>query len=94
MDAFPTNASIMNSVHTKMPPMFNNEEQQLKKQINVQVNHQEKSGESLIRIPVQHLPAANSQQQQQSNQQELNLRSPSILSTALSSPTQTGNDFN
>ena len=31
MDAFPTNASIMNSVHTKMPPMFNNEGQQNKK---------------------------------------------------------------
>ena len=40
MDAFPTNASIMNSVHTKMPPMFNNEESQNKRSANQQQNQQ------------------------------------------------------
>lgn len=77
MDAFPTNASIMNSVHTKMPPMFNNEEQQVKKQQQLE---QVQTGSSMIRIPVQHLPSVP-------NSTEEHLRSPSILSTALSSPT-------
>lgn len=47
MDAFPTNASIMNSVHTKMPPMFNSEEQLQKKTQEFRM------------IPVQHLDGSN-----------------------------------
>ena len=90
MDAFPTNASIMNSVHTKMPPMFSNEEQQnINKRMSLpplQIQPQpqtwsESVGSNLIRIPVHHLPNSTP-----SNSSEDSLRSPSIL---MSSPPAT-----
>ena len=51
MDAFPTNASIMNSVHTKMPPMFNNQ----REPTSPLVPNSAGSGAPVIRIPVQHV---------------------------------------
>merc|ERR1719225_254174 len=58
MDAFPTNASIMNSVHTKMPPMFartNEPLQPLQTNQNQHSSAPVSSSAPVIRIPVHHV---------------------------------------
>ena len=55
MDAFPTNASIMNSVHTKMPPMFNHREPQQPPVPPVSTAGGSNGAPPVIRIPVQHV---------------------------------------
>jgi serine/threonine-protein phosphatase 2A regulatory subunit B'' len=85
MDAFPTNASIMNSqnVHTKMPPMFSPNPQS-QSQSPAQAPQWPQPEQGVIRIPVQHITA----QEHQHQQQHQSLRSPSILNIlSTSSPT-------
>ena len=92
MDAFPSNASIMNNVHTKMPPLFSPNEQSVPQPLQQQQQQQqppkwpqEVPESGVIRIPVQHLPSSSSKSgvavpgPSPGLLNEANLRSPSIL---------------
>ena len=92
MDAFPTNASIMNSVHTKMPPMFRTTggteplTQPLKTNHSNQPLPVSSSGAPVIRIPVQHVKDEDFGQTRSSvsnrRPPELTLRTPAMLQSS------------
>ena len=88
MDAFPTNASIMNSVHTKMPPMFartNEPLQPLQTNQNQHSSAPVSSSAPVIRIPVHHVKDEDlGSRTAISNRRppELTLRTPAMLQSS------------
>ena len=88
MDAFPTNASIMNSVHTKMPPMFartNEPLQPLQTNQNQHSSAPVSSSAPVIRIPVHHVKDEDlGSRTAMSNRRppELTLRTPAMLQSS------------